>query len=477
MPEQMIRMIALWVFGALAAPVQAATIETIPQNDMGCVLRISGTLEAGDAAQLETVLSGIDYRFSTTPEGERICLDSAGGSLVEGVKMGDLISRFDFGTVVEGGAVCESACAIMFMSGSFSHPEAEGNSVPDRLLHPKGRLGFHAPSLVAEDRSYSLQEINKAYAVALASMGQIVRLRSEGRSTMAESLFLTILTTPPGGMTYVETVGQAARWRIDVAPVALPKAASDRIILDACDNADAGLLDTEPRPWTQSGLSRAPKVTLTRASAQSARAFTQDGYRTEAVSSCHIQFSAPDSAVTRIGFLQMVGDSGNRDTRREVFPYLFYPASTRLQDLPVAQPRSNAGYAGFTASFDGAAGQAQAAVTFDSCFVQEERLMIVNVQNFVNLRQRPGFNAQVLRKVPKGERVTVLDAGRVHQVGSNAAKTRCRDICRSAARRPGNAAMKARANACIGDHVYWYRIRDGQGTSGFVSRKFLGARN
>lgn len=468
---------ALWL-GVLASaaiwfnppPAAAATIERIDENAMGCVLRVVGAIEAGDAERLKGVLDAIAQRFNPTPLGERICLNSPGGSLVEAVRMGEVVFRADFGTAIESGSVCESACAIVFMAGRFSHPEADGNFVPDRVLHPRGRLGFHAPALLVEDRDFTKNEVNRAYEIALASVGEIVRLRAETGYQLADSLFLEVLSTPSRDMTYVATVGQAARWRIDVAPVALPTGDITESITNACNNADAGLLDTPPVSYKNFGSPQDSGIVFSQDD-RVVSAVTAGGYRLEATASCAMYLFQAESAVNRLGYLTIEGGSTNEDTRVEVYAYLFHPADRKLSDLPLAS--DDGGFAAFAESFTSGRGSRSDTPSFRSCFLQGAQPRVVNVQNFVNLRGTPGFDTQILREVPLGERLALVDPNRFFTVGDQSLRQDCIAVCRSLAGNPTGHGLRDIANRCVNDNVIWYRVRDRFGTLGFVSRKFL----
>ena len=76
-------------------------------------------------------------------------------------------------------AKCLSACALVFMAGTDT---GDYFRVTNRVLHPRGKLGFHAPSLnfgnsVEVPGSGLL--LNQTYASALHSIAQVVDLMEE----------------------------------------------------------------------------------------------------------------------------------------------------------------------------------------------------------------------------------------------------------------------------------------------------------
>lgn len=172
------RWLARWAAVALlvltGAQAHAATLDTFdaPRNVAGvlfftpvCNARLMGEIRGpnplapegsrarlGDAAALAPEIAAfraeLDQKWGAAPEGvfPALCLFSSGGDLSEAMKLGELFQGFMM--VVEEGAECLSACAILFMSAParervYLHISAN----PGRFLHYAGTLGFHAPRL------------------------------------------------------------------------------------------------------------------------------------------------------------------------------------------------------------------------------------------------------------------------------------------------------------------------------------------
>lgn len=464
----------IWaVFLAVAAGIaQGATIGPSDGQGMGCLMRIDGPIVGGDADRLETFLEGIPFPEGTSPVGQRVCLNSTGGTLVEAVRMGDLIARRYMGTAVPSGATCESACGLLFLSGRFAHPEADGNFVPDRVLHPRGRLGFHAPALVIDDRRYSKEEVNRAYSIALASMGEILRLRQYNASEIPDSLFLTILNTPSSDMTYVETVEQAARWRIEVAPVSLTAADIEESLRFACLNADGGMLDELPSDSYLYGSANLP-FSYGNLGDTSAEVSTPDGFRAEATAGCTIRLFGNGQPLDRIGVLTIDGGP-NEMTRRDVYPYKFYDPRLPIENLPVASTAAETGEEAFFRAIRAAARKELSEVPIKSCWLTSPEARIVNVNEYVNLRAGPGFEAEVLRQVPLGERVRVIATQDLRAPEGGQSARDCLKACNELALDNSDADLRSRVDGCIQSNVFWYEIRDGSNTAGYISRKFLG---
>ncbi len=467
-----------WLWGAAVAglwagSVLAADIAVSDGQGMGCQLRIDGPITAGDAARLDDLLQGMPFPQSPSPVGQRVCLDSSGGALTEAVRIAGLIANRYMGTAVPSGATCESACAVVFLSGRFAHPEAEGNFVPDRILHPRGTLGFHAPALVIDDRAYAREEVNRAYSIALASMGEILRLRSDSAAEIADSLLLTILNTPSTDMTYVETVEQAARWQIDIAPVSLTASDIEASLRYACLNADGGMLDERPSDTYLYGSANLP-FTYGNLSADSAVVTSRAGFRTEAAASCEMHLWASGDPLDRMGYLTIEGGSSNEMTRREVYAFLFHDPRLPLSALPVADSPAATGEKAFFAAIGAAARNKLSSVEIRSCWLLRPEARIVNVNEYVNLRAAPGFEAGVLRQVPLGEQVRVIGTQNLRTIDSGPRVAQCRAACNDLPLAPGDSRLRRQVDRCIDDNVFWYEIRDASGQAGYVSRKFLG---
>jgi hypothetical protein len=93
----------------------------------------TGKIEDGDVGRLTEFLSGTETRKTTA-----IYLASPGGALFEGMRLGLFFKNNNIKTVIEGGEVCASACALAFLGGR----DNEGR--PWRSSSSNSYLGFHA---------------------------------------------------------------------------------------------------------------------------------------------------------------------------------------------------------------------------------------------------------------------------------------------------------------------------------------------
>ncbi len=222
----------------------AAELSYTRDRVMGCYVSLDGQIENGDVEKFKPFLAAALQSFRKLPTydsnlghpdavySQRICLNSPGGSLPEGIRIAKLIYG-EWGTAVARGKTCESACSVVFMAGSRS-PEDDRGIIADRTIHPLARLGFHAPSLGIAEGSYSADVVSKAYAVALAGMGQLYDIA--GFIKFPASLIGEMIATPPDQMMYIDTIGQAARWYIGVGPTVSPSGMPALAVINTCNN-------------------------------------------------------------------------------------------------------------------------------------------------------------------------------------------------------------------------------------------------
>lgn len=108
----------------LTQPAASATISIVHRDPAGTLVGVEGDLNLADGEKFATLVR---------PLGNSIVLfNSRGGSLLAGLRIGQLIRSRGFGTLVPDDDVCASACALAWLGGNY------------RLLGPKAHLGFHA---------------------------------------------------------------------------------------------------------------------------------------------------------------------------------------------------------------------------------------------------------------------------------------------------------------------------------------------
>ncbi|MDO6731666.1 hypothetical protein Q4577_16665 [Marinovum sp. 2_MG-2023] len=233
-----------------ANPASAAQLVVKTDMEMGCFAELNGPITKGDAQAVKEAIDAYrevnalmepaieDPMFAS--KEDRLCLDSPGGSLTEGIALARVLTKNRIGAAVARGKSCLSACAVAFMGGRAFISE-KISSKPDRILHPMANLGFHSPSLGIDAGRYDEQAVSKAYRIALQSVG--VLLEHAPEIDYPISLVTTMLATPPDEMFLLTTIGQAARWRVTVAPIVEQSELTDETLKRLCFYAESGDLD------------------------------------------------------------------------------------------------------------------------------------------------------------------------------------------------------------------------------------------
>jgi ATP-dependent protease ClpP protease subunit len=126
-----------WIVGIVGAlsfiglcaspePCQAANIEFIPSsNSTAPAISIIGAIEKGDSAKFNIYANKIEGNNKVL-----VMLNSRGGLVDEGLKIGDVIASRGFATLADN--MCASMCAVVWLAGA------------QRAVYSGTRIGFHA---------------------------------------------------------------------------------------------------------------------------------------------------------------------------------------------------------------------------------------------------------------------------------------------------------------------------------------------
>jgi hypothetical protein len=114
------------------------------------LISVVGNLEPDDGQKFETVAGQTNSAI--------VVFDSHGGSLIAGLRIGDLVNSKGFLTAIPDGATCASACAIAWLGGRT------------RFLGQHGLLGFHA---AYSDQKGVVAEVGQANAILGAYLAHL----------------------------------------------------------------------------------------------------------------------------------------------------------------------------------------------------------------------------------------------------------------------------------------------------------------
>ncbi|MEO0369446.1 MAG: hypothetical protein AAF197_11800 [Pseudomonadota bacterium] len=208
-----------------------------------CTHTMTGEIVSGDSKRLIDLIKRLPGQDHDA-DNFLLCLDSIGGNLTEGLAIGKVVQQNRFGTYISESAECLSACAIVFMHGLVNYFD---DYQTFRMLHPKGKLGFHAPSLnLGRSGTVPMALVHDAYRTAIMTIADLTVSASSISSSQTKiatvplSLLAELLRTDPAHMMYVDTLHKAFMWGIDINPHGLKTPSDFSLELGCrqlCENA------------------------------------------------------------------------------------------------------------------------------------------------------------------------------------------------------------------------------------------------
>ena len=180
------------LLGAMTLPASALEISKhSSDNVLVNAVLLKGSIVDGDAYEVRKHIAKLPKKTGTI-----VYLDSPGGNLREGLKLGAYFYDLKIETVVEAKAPCTSACALAFLGGR----DANGNV--SRTKFTGGRLGYHAFSRdFNENVSYSANDLK---TVLHRTQFEVFNIAEYLRSIETHMDVLRImLNAPPSGMNFI----------------------------------------------------------------------------------------------------------------------------------------------------------------------------------------------------------------------------------------------------------------------------------
>lgn len=112
--------------------LQAAHAIVIATDSKKNEISISGEFNENDDAKLRSVLEAKNQQYKS------ISLSSPGGNLMAGLRIGELIRKYQLSTNVPSNSICASACGFAWLGGV------------KRAVEEKGNVGFHASYVIRD---------------------------------------------------------------------------------------------------------------------------------------------------------------------------------------------------------------------------------------------------------------------------------------------------------------------------------------
>jgi hypothetical protein len=141
--------IAALVAGALAQPAAALEISKHgSDNAEANAILLKGKVDDGDTFNLQVYISKLPKKDNIV-----VYLNSPGGNLAEGMRLGRFFHQNKIETSVETKTACSSACALAFLGGR----DADGKT--HRTKASNSGVGFHSFSREFDARNYSADDL------------------------------------------------------------------------------------------------------------------------------------------------------------------------------------------------------------------------------------------------------------------------------------------------------------------------------
>ncbi|WP_323771992.1 hypothetical protein [Antarctobacter sp.] len=466
----------------LAPPAAAAEFEVLNAHPEGCNVMVSGQIRDGDRDRLAQVIPRSDDLFDHTGSPITLCLNSPGGSLLEGLEIAAYLRGTGIRSHVAADHNCLSACALAFLGGTqFS---VEDGLIPNRgrSIHARAVLGFHRPQLDTSSRQFSDALIHSAFDTAVRATALIFASLDDLRIT--RKFALSFFDVEDGGFYYIDTGFRVHELGVDVTGLGpLPARIPDETVRRICQTtypdinparyADGYGVFQFQKDWTIDLPTGDGTVQTT------AYVVLTTGEGTLSYDACLLKWDANDAIgyppPLSVQYLPDMGsDLGNYSNPQP-------PSADHLRSMAEKDPWAWQGLPPVLASPPDSplahlAGPASN-LTFNrdpghACAPLVAGYKVAYVTAFSNLRASPGFDKPVVLEVPKGTRVLPVD----HSLSATVVLSdACSQTCNPA--KAGYLApdLSDRVRQCSFTNMIWWLVRTPEGVTGWMSRRFLTA--
>ena len=182
----------------------------------------TGAIEQGDAAKLAKLVD--DHDLASGFEDYTVRLNSPGGLVFEGIKIGRIIRGARLETLVYRNDQCASACALAFLGGTRRY--ATGTGV-GRRMEFGAALGFHGFRSSTDSVRLESETLSGSRVVAGLILEYAAEMKSVDLGWLAQTL-----NVPPAEMLYVRSPVDIAAMSINVE--GLPNTVPQDWYLNVC---------------------------------------------------------------------------------------------------------------------------------------------------------------------------------------------------------------------------------------------------
>jgi hypothetical protein len=166
----------------------------------------SGGIVSGDAAKLSQFV--LDRNLTQGFDEYVVQFDSPGGSLIEGIEIGNIIRDARLETIVARGSQCASACALAFLGGTRRYATGEG---PGRRLEVGASLVFLSFRYSADKIQVGNNTLSEARILSALTLEYASKVKSVDLGWLAKTQ-----TVAPNDLHYVRTPADIAAFSISL---------------------------------------------------------------------------------------------------------------------------------------------------------------------------------------------------------------------------------------------------------------------
>ena len=155
--------LAAVMLGAIVQPAAALEISRHEAKDNAEInaILLKGKIDLGDTFDLQVYIASLPKKPSIV-----VYLNSPGGNLAEGMRLGRFFYQNKIETVVESKTACTSACALAFLGGRDN-----GSGKPRRTKFSTAGLGFHSFSREFDENSQLYRRRSQGHRARNAGSG------------------------------------------------------------------------------------------------------------------------------------------------------------------------------------------------------------------------------------------------------------------------------------------------------------------